>query len=226
MSSLQRYKKAGGFHQLVSLIETFGLQKQEKFLEMIEAENSGWAYALRDKMISLERILSWPDQVVVEIFKTLPPATMDHVLLSLPEEQRKRVTQFLTYGDRRRIEDAADLNPLKPEELASVVAKLVEAARRMVSTRTLHPDRFDPLLTIPDDFETQLEQQGYRPKSKKSPSPSTVIAASIPVAQPDPGDESVEGLKVTVQNLLNENRALRDENRLLRDKLDQIRKIA
>jgi flagellar motor switch protein FliG len=59
MSSISRYKKAGGFIQLVSLIETFGAPKREKFIEMIDAESPVWAKALRDKMLSIERIFSW-----------------------------------------------------------------------------------------------------------------------------------------------------------------------
>jgi len=42
MSSIQRYKKPGGFLQLLSLIETFGGQKREKFIEMVDAESHVW----------------------------------------------------------------------------------------------------------------------------------------------------------------------------------------
>lgn len=232
MSSLQRYKKAGGFHQLVSLIETFGHQKQEKFLEMIEAENASWAHALRDKMISLGRIMSWPDQVIVEIFKALPPATMDHVLIALPEDQRKRVTQFLSHGDLRRIDEVAAAGQLKTEETASVLIKLVESARKLVSERTLHPDRFDPLLMIPDDFEVKLEQHGYLPRLKKPQIPKAAEPAvrvsavmTSPASAPESPDGN-EGLKATLQNLLRENKALREEIKILKEKLDQIRRIA
>ena len=39
MSMIDRYKKKGGFLQLLNLLETTGGEKREKFLKMIAEEN-------------------------------------------------------------------------------------------------------------------------------------------------------------------------------------------
>ena len=68
MSMLSRYKRAGGFVQLLSLIETSGPSKREKFLEIIRGESSSWGEAIERHSLSIDRIFSWPDEVITEIF--------------------------------------------------------------------------------------------------------------------------------------------------------------
>jgi len=87
------------FLQLLSLIETFGGQKREKFIEMVDAESHVWAQALRDKMLSIERYFSWPDQTVIEVIKGLPTKNMAVAIKGLKEEQRARMLVFFTPSD-------------------------------------------------------------------------------------------------------------------------------
>ncbi len=139
MSSLLRYKKSGGFFQLLSLIETFGPQKKEKFLEMIEGESSAWAAALREKMITLERIFSWPDQVIVEVYKRLPVKSQAYAQLGLKDDQKQKVMQFYSQSEQRRLADVMAESQPKPEEIQATLFKMVEVARRMIQERELTP---------------------------------------------------------------------------------------
>ncbi|NJL23779.1 MAG: hypothetical protein HC902_00410 [Calothrix sp. SM1_5_4] len=159
MSSLQRYKKSGGFFQLLSLIETFGPQKKEKFLEMIETESPVWAQALREKMLTVERIFSWPDQVILEVFKQMQPKSMAFALEGLKDEQKERVTVFLSHAEKRRLSDVLTESKPKPEEISATLVKLVEIARRMLQERELHAEKFDDKLLIPEDYENRLEER-------------------------------------------------------------------
>jgi outer membrane murein-binding lipoprotein Lpp len=246
MSSLQRYRKPGGFLQLVALIETFGPQKKEKFLEMIEGESPVWARALREKMLTFNRIFSWPEQVIIEVFKNLPPKTMAFALQALKEEQRGKIMAFFSHAEKRKIEEMiAESNP-KPEELASVMVKVVEHCRAMLKGRELHADKFDETLLVAEDFEVQLEERAaheqFKAMSAEDPGmtaptaakPSTApakapAAVSAPAAvaagtvtQPSP---EVIVLQRKVAQLLKENKALREELVAAKDKLDKIRKI-
>lgn len=238
MSSLSRYKKSGGFFQLLSLIETFGPQKREKFLEMIEQESPAWSKALRDKLLSIERIFSWPDQVVIEVFKQLQPKSQAFALSGLKDEYKTKLDPFFSPSEKRRHQDVLTESKPKPEEIASTMVKLVESARQMLKDRELQAEKFDEGLLIPEDFESQLESGA----AARVPAPSTQSAhaeneasAPHPQVQQSPafaaapgGDHSAEvyQLQKNLALVLKENKTLKDEVKLLRGKLEQIKKIA
>lgn len=243
MSSLLRYKKSGGFNQLLSLIEAFGSQKKQKFLEMIETESGVWANALREKMLSVDRIFTWPDQVVVEVFKALPAKNMAYALQGLRDEQRTRVTQFFSASENRRITDVLTEGQPKPEEIAATLAKLVEVARKMINDKVLYPEKFDVGLIIPEDIEGKLELGSYKPASGADA--QAAVAAEAHAVQATAAVEKANGgggpksaatapgqnaeviqLQRSLATILKENKGLKEEVRALKDKLEQIRKIA
>lgn len=224
MSSLIRYKKAGGFVQLLSLLETFGPQKREKFLEMIEAESGVWAKALREKMLTLERIFSWNDQIVIEIFKSLPPKNLGLALEGIKPEFKARLLPFFTPSEKRRLDDAIAGATPKPEEVASNLVKVIEMTRKMLLQGDLRAEKFDSGLIIPENFETKLEGPG-----DFSNAPTDPQELKIPAQMLDPGQApnlEVVQIQRTLATALNENKTLKEEIKVLRGKLDQIRKIA
>ena len=75
MGMIDRYRKTGGFVQLVALVETCPPAKQEKFLEIIKGEDARWSEAVRTKLLSMEKIYSWSNEVLAEIFGTLQDLT-------------------------------------------------------------------------------------------------------------------------------------------------------
>ena len=223
MSSIQRYKKSGGFFQLLSLIETFGAQKREKFLEMIEAESPFWAQGLREKMLSIERIFSWPDEVAIEVVKSLPTKNMAVALRGLKEEQRARMLVFFTVADKRRMEDAQSDEP-KPEEISANMVKVVEMARKMLVHGELRAEKFDEGLIIPEEYEAKLEAMSGQAYASRVASGPTLVAPGH--ATPESGGHELQHLQRTLAGVVKENKALKDEVRILREKLEQIRKIA
>ncbi len=235
MSSLSRYKKSGGFIQLLSLIETFGPQKREKFLEMIEQESPAWAKALREKILTVERLFSWPDQVVVEIFKRLPPKSQAFALTGLKDEQKAKIGPFLSAAEKRRLDDVLTESQPKPEEVTSTMVKLLEMARGLLKDRELHAEKFDEGLLIPEDFEAKLEATaaGFTPPVQTAnPEAEATRAAeltyNIPAAPAASASDNAEvyQLQRTLTVVLKENKALKDELKTLRGKLEQIKKIA
>lgn len=229
MSSLQRYKKTGGFLQLLSLIETFGPQKREKFLEMIETENRSWAKALREKMLSLERVFSWPDEHMTEVFKELPAKSLAYVLLGVKPEQKARVEKFLSQAEKRRVADALSENQPKAEEIASTLVKVVEIARRQIQEKILHVEKFDPQLTIPEDYENLLENQDLATLSGERADEELGAGEHGDLLIGDPTKASnleMARLQRTCGLLVKENKALKTELQFLRDKLEQIKRIA
>lgn len=237
MSSLSRYKKSGGFFQLLSLIETFGPAKREKFLEMIEAESPAWSKALRDKLLTVERVFSWPDQVAIEVFKHLPPKSQAFALSGLKEEFKAKLNPFFSPAEKRRLDDVLTESKPKPEEVASTMVKLIEVARQMLKDRELHAEKFDEGLLIPEDFESQLESgaAAVAPASAAVHASHADSEPAAPQVQMPPtvaaapgGDHSAEvyQLQKNLALVLKENKTLKDEVKLLRGKLEQIKKIA
>ncbi|RYZ83809.1 MAG: hypothetical protein EOP04_19245 [Proteobacteria bacterium] len=73
---LDRYKKKGGFSQLLNLIETSGGRKQEQFLGLIAQENPAWERELKSKILTVDRIFSWPEDVMSEVLSRIQPLTL------------------------------------------------------------------------------------------------------------------------------------------------------
>lgn len=210
--ALLRYRKPGGFRQLVSLIETFGPQKKEKFLEMIEAESPAWASALRGKMLTVDRIFGWPDEAVERVFKRLPAKSLAYVLDSMKPEQKAKVAGKMSQSEMRRMDDVMSESKPKPEEVASIWVKVVEYARQMLVDGELRLDKLnDPELLIPEDIEIQLD--GAVPSVQQASASADASADML-------------ALQRKFNILAAENKSLRDEIAVLKGKLEQIKKIA
>lgn len=204
---------------------------------MIEAESHEWAQALREKMLTLERVFSWPDQVVVEIFKSLPAKSQAFALSGMKDEQKAKITPFYSPAEQRRLNDVLTESKPKPEEVQATLFKLVEMARKMITERELNPEKFDASLIIPEDFENKLEASA---SAKVSADVSAAAEAAVNAAssgatgagaQAGSGsgaNHSAEILQLqrTLGTVLKENKALKDEVRNLQGRLEQIRKIA
>lgn len=233
MSSLSRYKKSGGFVQLLSLLETFGPQKKDKFVEMIEQENAAWAQALRDKMLSMDRIFSWPDQVIIEIFKSLPIKNMAVAYLGLKEEQRAKISGFFSSSEQRKMQDALGDGVIpKPEEVASNAVKVIEITRKMISDGHIRPEKFDEGLIIPEEFESKLDSSNsaqpalnFSAAERMSVVPANAGSANGDASHAPNSHEAMQ-LQRLVTKLSQENKALKDELKIATEKLAQIRRIA
>jgi hypothetical protein len=245
MSSLQRYKKSGGFYQLLSLIETFGPQKKEKFLEMIEQESPVWARTIREKMITFDRIFSWPEQIIVEIFKNLQPKTLAYAIHGLKPEQKDKIMAYFSHAEKRRLDDMLSEAAPKPEEVASTLVKVVEQTRKMLKERALHADKFDEKLLIAEDIEVKLEELATHEQfssmggtktpeaaaaSKAPTGKQAPAASSFASSTPSPADiqagADVLLLQRKIQSLMKENKQLKDELTAANEKLEMIRKMS
>lgn len=229
MSMIARYKRAGGFVQLLSLIETSGQAKREKFIDIIRSESEAWADAITKHVISLDRIFSWPDEVVVEVFKGLPIRNMACVLKGISEENRLRVMNFMSHSEKRKVEDEMGSINLNPEEFNGSVVKLLEITRKMISEGQIRLEKVDPELEIPEDIEEMLQKSSTSsavPKSPEDRRAEQVQEAVLKTQNASVNSPEVLQLQRMAQNLTKENKSLKEENRILKEKLEQIRKIA
>lgn len=237
MSMLARYKKPGGFLQLLSLIESFGGQKREKFMEMINAEDPTWAQALQSKMLSIERLFKWPEQTITEIFRVLPAKNLACVMKGISKENAEKILKYLSHAEKRKLEDEMGALDPKPEDVFAAFVRVLEVTRKMIKERELHLEKIDPDLMVPENFEEQLAG-----KAALGATNHVHLAATAEVVMDNQqlalkkkaesgeldakASAEILNLHRTLQVMSKENVALKEELKQLRDKLDQIRRIA
>jgi hypothetical protein len=215
---IDRYKKKGGFIQLLNLMETCGSQKQEKFLKIIEEEDQAWAEAVKTKMISIKKIFSWDDNTIAEIAGSLNDMTISISLFGLDAEVKEKMLKTLNRSRRRKIED--EIKDRKPEvaEISTAFVHIITHVRKMVSDGFLMLEKIDPQLVVNSEFEDKL-------LNSHSHSNSTVKASTVDVASIHDTKDAAD-LRKKLFELKSENDALREKLHQVESRLAQIRKIA
>lgn len=228
MAMVDRYKKSGGFVQLLQVIETCGPKKKEQFLNIINEETPLWADAIKAKMLSFEKILSWQPEALLEIMANVNQLAFVTALKSLTPEQYKIFCDKLSPQERRKVEQA--FNEIVPEanQVSSCVMKVVSETRLLFTTNKLKFDKVDPDLAIPEEYESKIESQSTT--NSLSPSYGSVNAKSAGNIDTTPTPVNVSGeteqLRKKVVELTQQLNLLKKDNLLMKDKLDKIKKIA
>ena len=237
MAMLDRYRKTGGFVQLLTLLETCGPAKQEKFLEIVRQESPIWADELRVKIIDIQRIYSWKDETLAEIIGTIQDLCLAVAIYAADEALKNRLNGMLTHGRKRKIDDLLARNPPTPAEVSTMHMKIIETVRKMANDGYLRLEKIDQTLFIDDDIEEKLAKL-TNPESAASiytiEFAKDGAAESEPTpASSAPGDANAESrvaeigqLKKKLAEASKEVAVLRHELSVARGKLDQIKKIA
>lgn len=253
MAMLDRYKKTGGFNQLLILLETCGSAKQQKFLEIIRQEDARWADALTAKMIDLTRFLTWSDSAIAEVTGAMMEINVAAIISTMDEAQQTRLMGTLPHIKRRKVQDLLMAQKPSPGEIASSTNKLFETIRRLSQEGVLRMDKVDPPLFIDADIEDRLKQGKDIAGVPTAAESLAKAVASLPAVDNGPEtrhlrivnsidtnelqnvadtktakshDNEVLLLKRKIQLLQNENISLRQELAIVTSKLDQIRKLS
>jgi hypothetical protein len=234
MGMLDRYKKKGGFFQLLQLLETSPAAKREQFLKLIEGESPAWEEALRSRILTVNRVYGWESQYLVEIFSRVQPLTLANALHGNPPEQVEQLLSCLPPISRRKITDLmAESNPT-PGEKTSCIVRLLSEVRGYISQGIIRLEKVDPELHIPENMEEFLNAQGFAvpafdPETTKKDIPLSVVGDADPGSSAGSNPalaQEIEFLKRKVTQLSAEVNTLKNENSVLKDKLVQIKKIA
>ena len=232
---VDRYKKAGGFIQLLQVIETCGPKKREQFMKIIREETPKWAEAIDAKMITFEKILSWSPEAIMEINANLNILTFGTALKALPEEQFQKFAEKLGPIEGRKFEKVYQEGTPSPSEISSCVVKLLNETRLMFVSNKLKYEKVDPLLDVPEDFEHHLEKGVVKPGKSDGVSTATglsvvnqVIAAVSmqPTGNMLGNPNEVDSLRRKIVELNQQVQLLKKDNLFMKDKLDKIKKIA
>jgi hypothetical protein len=227
MAMVDRYKKSGGFVQLLQVIETCGPKKREQFMKIINEETPRWGEAIMAKMLSFEKILSWKPEAIMEITAQTNPLAFGTALKSLSQEQFDQFAAKLGPQERRKFEQMYKEGTPNPNEISACVMKIINETRLLFASGTLKFDKIDPDLAIPDEIESKLEKGGSATSPGGSKTADDVVAsasASTGIQLGNPNE--VDSLRRKIVELNAVVGALKKENILMKDKLDKIKKIA
>jgi hypothetical protein len=230
MGMLDRYRKPGGFLQLLNLIETSGPQKQEKFISLIREEDPRWAEALVQKTLSMQKIMSWEETALMEITAYIQEIVLATALHGLEEEPREKLLKSMSGPQRRNVSEAFKTSKPSAAEISTVFARMITDVRKMISDGRIRIEKVDPTLVIDDNIEENLKKVAVEasdnvvPISTKTEPPT--VAQQAARANSATANISDATLKAKVQALLSENAKLREEVAVLRGKLEHIKKIA
>ncbi len=154
MSMLNRFRKPGGFQQLLTLIETCEPAKQKNLLHLVGTEDPGWASLVKTKSLNIDRVLSWPVETLMEITPHLP----DMILLSIYHYAQAQSSRDQNLADKileslpsikaKELRSLADSRTPNPAEQASATIKVIQTVRDLESKGLLRFSKIDPSLEI------------------------------------------------------------------------------
>jgi hypothetical protein len=236
MGMLDRYKKKNGFVQLLTLIETSGGKKQEQFLGLINQESPAWEQELRKKMLTIERIFTWPQDVMSEILSRIQPLTLCVSLHGRTTVEIDRILAPLPPITKRKLVDQmAELNPTLAEK-STCEMKLITEVRAVAAAGYIKLEKFDAEMVIEENIEDRLNQSEsglaylskiditFNDDSKSSSTKESMNSSSF--ANSGNHSQEVDFMKRKINQLTQENSTLKQEVQMLKDKLTQIKRIA
>ncbi len=227
MSMIERYRKKGGFVQLLNLIETTGKDKQEKFLKMIADESAAWESEIRKRLLTFDKVVNWDPQYLAEIFPRVPALNLAMICGGLPPEKAELFMKVMTFREKRQIEELLKEKVPSPGETSASIMKLFSEIRKMEADGLLRFEKFDPAMVIPENIEDMLGK-GQVVMTPIAGGAADVSAHSAPPPAGTPANvvEELSALRRKLVQLTQENQRLHQENTSMKDKLDQIKKIA
>ena len=215
MGMLDRYRRRGGFIQLLNLIESSPPQKRENFLGLISQESKVWESEIRKRILSFDRLITWNPQYLSEIFTRIQPMNLAVAFNGINPEKSKTALSGLSPSVIKKIELENSERKPSPPEIFTCQIKVLEEARQLIKKGILKLDKVDPDLFIHEKIEEIIADQEVKQQidnfSSSYSNPDLSIANN-----PSEGDtlnQSSASTKLSSENLGNSN----DHERIFTD---------
>lgn len=145
---LQRFRKKGGFIQLLTLIETCEPTKRKNLFHLVATEDPGWAYLVKIKSLSFERILDWPVEVLMEITPHLQDRILAAAYAASPADKQSKWLSSVPKMKAREIEQSVSSMSVTEDEKTASIIKIIHTVRDLESKGLIKFSQFDPALVI------------------------------------------------------------------------------
>lgn len=147
MGLLNRYRRKGGFEQLLKLIETSTPEKRKQLLGLIEQEDQGWAKLLEMKSLSVEKIFSWNPAVLKDVVHSLNPRVLGISLKNQPPEILQNVESVVTKIKWDEICDYRKDN-FSAGEIHAAQSQIIQTTRELNEQGYIRFEDVDPALVL------------------------------------------------------------------------------
>ena len=232
MSTLERYKKEGGFYQLLLLIENSDAEKQQKFLEMIRRESRPWAEAIEHKKFTIEKICTLPPALIAYALELLPPRIIAFALWNQPSEMRQKILFHLNSVIQKKVENTWEQEP-EPRlgDILNCQIKIFQSIRQVLNDKRQFWKQIPEALRIPDRIEETLNRETLKEvflnANPLAPQPDIKNETESQITK---SSQNVETSKLLILNkqieaLMQENQNLKKEIIELKERLQQIKKL-
>lgn len=131
MSMLARFRKPGGFVQLLQLIESCEGEKQKNLIQLIATEDPGWASLVKAKQLTYQKVLTWPQPHLALVLENLPYRTLRALVAGSQSDQRDVLSRTLSPSLWSRLLKDLDETKLEPNEYKVAQLKLFGAIREL-----------------------------------------------------------------------------------------------
>lgn len=241
---LDRYKKKGGFIQLLNLLETSSKAKQEQFLTLISQESTIWESELKKRLLSVDKIVEWPREPLSEIISRIQPLTLAVALRHFDHAKKEEITNVLSQSDKRKILNLVDETNPNTAEISTCLHKIVVETRALIQQGTIKLEKFNPDLVVPENIEELINQKHLGLSTDLDSKPASGGKTESIESHSEDGEvkldfsggskrqetgrdkDETDFLKRKVNQLTQEIAAIKTENSILKSKLEQIKKIA
>jgi hypothetical protein len=239
MSTLERYKKKGGFIQILTLIESSEPAKAEKFLSLIAQESQAWAEAIKEKSLTIHKIKDLDKTAQFEALERIPATVLANGLIKEAAEVRESIFSNLSQTLQKKIELAMNENPdPRPGDILACQLRIIASTRAAITEGRIKQSQLPKELQIPENIETSLSKVTWSQtlrdivsaKTDEPPPPTPSLQASPQVTNTssnlnNSGGGDVLELKRRIQTLTEENQGLKNQVIELQNKINQVKNI-
>ena len=234
MSILKRYQKAGGFNQLLDLLESSEPDKREKLLASIESEDKRWADALKEKTLSIEDVVDWHEDVLADVFANLSGLIIASAFHGFPEEYQQKVFAVLSRATQLQVEEAFEAKKPKESEIYQAFYKIIKNVRDLAQRGDLRLEDIAPQFAVDLGIEDRLSQSAAQAKNplgsvqvkvSSAANPAPAAAPSVAATSNSVASGNEMAMQKMLTNLREENLQLKREIQDLKQSLEKIRKI-
>ena len=126
MSVLGKFRHQDGFKQLVRILELSEPEKQKNLLDLIATEDPGWARLAQIKILTCEKILTWPETVLGKLLESIDPELVAAIYVFIPAEQQKIIKACIPQRIFREVKSYSEKKKFTQSDSFAAQIKLIQ----------------------------------------------------------------------------------------------------
>ncbi len=143
------FKKPGGFEQLLSVLEISEPKKRNQILAKILFEDPAWGNLIEQKMLTVERIITWPYHDGLEhLVYELSPNTLACAVSKLKDDKVENFLNCLPEELSQKVAEIIQSKKWDETEQFAAGASMIGLARKRIQEFVINLYEIDPEMQI------------------------------------------------------------------------------